>query len=198
MRTTAAVSAAIGECGLLEAWHPSDHHKTARRGRNTSASTCSAAVTRSQRTRDRRASASRGLDRTGDHSSTARMRQQRIAGPAANRQATATSARRRCRLYRPSNRRSPARSFPNQRKEGQQFVDVVGCGVRSIHLILWIAFANDAQRTPHHLTLAGSKFGFSMMPKRLPNGSVTAATLMPPPTSAIGSSGVAPSASNRE
>src|SRR5688572_14065908 len=42
-------------------------------------------------------------------------------------------------------------------------------------------------------TSDGLKFGFSMIPKRLPKGSFTAATRIPPPTSLTGSSAVAPS-----
>src|SRR5947207_8455366 len=48
-----------------------------------------------------------------------------------------------------------------------------------------------------HRTSAALKCGFSIMLRRLPNGSVTAATLIPWPTSVTGSSSVAPSASSR-
>ena len=43
---------------------------------------------------------------------------------------------------------------------------------------------------PLHRTLATLKCGFSMIPNLLPNGSVTAATLIPSPTAVTGSSGV--------
>ena len=36
---------------------------------------------------------------------------------------------------------------------------------------------------PRHRTSRGLKFGFSMIPNLFPNGSATAATLIPPPTS---------------
>src|SRR5436190_13083932 len=49
----------------------------------------------------------------------------------------------------------------------------------------------------NHWTLAGEKWEFSMMPKVLPNGSATAATRMPSPTSCRGSRIVAPNDSRR-
>ena len=54
-----------------------------------------------------------------------------------------------------------------------------------------------AQRTDLYFSLPRSKFGFSMIPKVLPNGSATLATLIPSPTSCSCSRTVAPSAMSR-